>query len=223
MTRPAAGGAFPWAAVAAGSGGADRGAASGARAPAGSCAASPGPWPASGRRRRGAGCHGGFRLPGLASALGASALGALLLTACSGDLPRPLNGLNRQLEQLAPAREPALSGRWLALIGQRVGRDQVMLVDLERGMPVPLPGLDRPDAQPLAVAVDAAGERLAVVRQRADQTELVIYRRSLQTSERVPMLPAGVPRRLSLQADGRQLALEVSRAGVWQVDLINLP
>jgi hypothetical protein len=37
------------------------------------------------------------------------------------------------------------------------------------------------------------------------------------------MLPAGVPRRLSLQADGRQLALEVSRAGVWQVDLINLP
>jgi hypothetical protein len=98
-----------------------------------------------------------------------------------------------------------------------------MLVDLERGMPVPLPGLDRPDAQPLAVAVDAAGERLAVVRQRADQTELVIYRRSLQTSERVPMLPAGVPRRLSLQADGRQLALEVSRAGVWQVDLINLP
>ncbi|MFN6131474.1 MAG: hypothetical protein ACK46L_00950 [Synechococcaceae cyanobacterium] len=153
----------------------------------------------------------------------ASALGAALLTACSGDLPRPLNGLNRQLEQLAPAREPALSGRWLALIGQRGGRDRVMLVDLERGLPVPLPGLDRPDAQPLAVAVDAVGERLALVRQRNDQTELVLYRRSLQTSERLPMLPAGVPRRLSLQADGRQLALEVSRNGVWQVDLITLP
>lgn len=153
----------------------------------------------------------------------ASALSAALLTACSGDLPRPLSGLNRQLDSLAPAREPMLSGRWLALIGQRGGRDRVMLVDLERGLPVPLPGLDRPDAQPLAVAVDAAGERLALVRQRESETELVLYRRSLQTSERLPMLPAGVPRRLSLQADGRQLAVEVSRGGVWQVDLISLP
>ena len=153
----------------------------------------------------------------------ASALSATLLTACAADLPRPLSGLNRQLDTLAPAREPALSGRWLVLIGQRGGRDRVMLVDLERGLPVPLPGLDRADAQPLAVAVDAAGERLALVRQRESETELVLYRRSLQTSERVPTLPAGVPRRLSLRADGRQLALEVSRGGVWQVDLINLP
>ena len=153
----------------------------------------------------------------------ASALGASLLTACAADLPRPLIGLNRQLETLAPAREPSLSGRWLALIGQRGGRDQVMLVDLERGLPVPLLGLDRADAQPLAVAVDAAGERLALVRQRDSETELVLYRRALQTSERLPTLPAGVPRRLSLRADGRQLALEVSRGGVWQVDLISLP
>ena len=152
-----------------------------------------------------------------------SGLALTLLTACSGDLPRPLGGLNRQLEQLAPAREPALSGRWLALIGQRNGRDRVVLVDLERGLPVPLPGLDRPDAQPLALAVDAAGEKLALVRQRGDETELVLYRRSVQTSVRLPMQPAGVPRRLSLQADGRQLAVEVSRGGVWQVDLIAVP
>lgn len=153
----------------------------------------------------------------------ASVLGTALLVACAGELPRPLNGLNRQLEQLAPAREPLLSGRWLALIGQRGGRDRVLLVDLERDLPVPLPGLDRPDAQPLAVAIDAAGERLALVRQREDQTELVLYRRSWQTSQRLPIQPPGVPRRLSLQADGRQLALEVSRGGMWQVDLIQLP
>jgi hypothetical protein len=163
-------------------------------------------------------CRGITRLTTLACALGSA-----LLVACAGDLPRPLNGLNHQLELLAPSREPVLSGRWLALIGQRGGRDRVLLVDLERGLPVPLPGLDRPDAQPLAVAIDAAGERLALVRQRGDQTELVLYRRSWQTSQRLPIQPPGVPRRLSLQADGRQLALEVSRGGTWQVDLIQLP
>lgn len=218
MTRP---GASDWsrrATVKAASGGAPRAGLSDARPPARPCTASPGSWAPIGIQRFWAWKHGGTRLACLASACG-----AVLLSACSGDVPRPLNGLNRQLEQLAPAREPALTGRWLALIGQRGSRDRVMLVDLERGLPVPLPGLDRPDAQPLAVAVDASGERLALVRQRDDQTELVIYRRSLRTSERVPMLPAGVPRRLSLQADGRQLALEVSRGGVWQVDLIQLP
>jgi len=39
----------------------------------------------------------------------------------------------------------------------------------------------------------------------------------------VAMEPAGVPRRISLRADGRELAVEVSRGGVWQVDLIRVP
>lgn len=218
MTRPGANDWGPRATREAAPAGATRAGMSDARAPARPCTASPGSWAPIHIPRFWVWKHRGTRLACLASACG-----AVLLTACSGDLPRPLNGLNRQLEQLAPAREPALTGRWLALIGQRGGRDRVMLIDLERGLPVPLPGLDRPDAQPLAVAVDASGERLALVRQRDDQTELVLYRRSVRTSERVPMLPAGVPRRLSLQADGRQLALEVSRGGIWQVDLINLP
>jgi hypothetical protein len=37
------------------------------------------------------------------------------------------------------------------------------------------------------------------------------------------MEPAGVPRRVQLSADGRVLAVEVSRGGQWQVDLLTLP
>lgn len=147
----------------------------------------------------------------------------LPLTACVAGMPRPLPWINRLLEPLAPSREPALAGRWLALIGQRGGRDQVLLVDLERQLPVPLPGLDRADAQPLAVAVSGDGTLLAVVRQRQGLTELLLHRRPLQTNQVLPLQPAGVPRRLSLRADGRELALEVSRAGIWQVDLLRLP
>jgi hypothetical protein len=138
-------------------------------------------------------------------------------------MPQPLPGLNSRLEAIGSSRSPALAGRWLALIGGHGGRDQVVLVDLERQLPLPLPGLNRPDAQPLAVAVDASGERLAVVRQREGSTELVLYRRNLMALEPIAMQPAGVPRRISLRADGRELAVEVSRGGVWQVDLIQLP
>ena len=148
---------------------------------------------------------------------------ALVLSGCLGPRPVPLGGLNRMLAQQGSRREPSLSGRWLALITNRQGRDQVELVDVERQLPVPLPGLNRPDALPLTVSVSAAGDRLAVVRQVAGRSELVLHRRTLMSNEPIPMVPAGVPRRAVLRADGREIAVEVSRQGVLQVDLITIP
>jgi len=147
----------------------------------------------------------------------------LLLSGCLGPGPRPMGGLNRTLAQQGSLREPALSGRWLALIANRQGRDRVELVDVERERPVPLPGLNRPDSLPLSVSVSADGDRLAVVRQVEGRTELVLHRRGLMSSEAIPMVPAGVPRRAALRADGREIAVEVSRGGVVQVDLIAVP
>jgi hypothetical protein len=134
-----------------------------------------------------------------------------------------MGGLDRRLAQAGADRSPSLAGRWLAVIGSRGEREQVLLVDLERQLPVPLPGLNRPDAQPLSVAVDASGRRLSVVRQIAGRTELVLYRRSLASTETLVLRPPGVPRRVALRADGRELAVEVSRDGRWTVDLLRLP
>ncbi len=127
------------------------------------------------------------------------------------------------MQQAGSSREPALSDQWLALIVGRGGREQVVLVDLQRQAPVPLPNLNRADSQPLSVAVDANGERLALVRQLEGRTELVLYRRSLASLQLIPMLPPGVPQQVSLRADGRELAVQVGRNGLWQVDLIPLP
>ena len=102
-------------------------------------------------------------------------------------------------------------------------RPQIVLLDLDRQTPVPLPGLNRGDAQPISVSVDSTGERLALVRQREGRTELVLYRRSLMSLQPIPMEPAAVPHRVQLRADGRQLAVEVSRDGLWQIDLVELP
>ena len=155
-------------------------------------------------------------------ALAAAAIG-LLLGGCLAPMPQPIVPLNSRLEALGANRDPALSGRWLALISGRGGREQVLLLDLERQQPVDLPGLNRADAQPVSVSVDAAGERIALVRQLEGRTELVLYRRSVQSLQPIPMVPGGVARQVQLQADGRQLAVQVSRGGIWQVDLVQIP
>jgi len=152
-------------------------------------------------------------------------LGTLLiaLAGCMGDMARPLPELDRALDQAGSGRAPALGETVLALISGRGGREQVVLVDLRSRLPIPLPGLNRPDAQPLSVATDARGERLALVRHRQGRTEVVLYRRNLASLEPISLQPEGVPRRVALDPEGRELAVEVSRDGLWQLDLISLP
>ena len=148
----------------------------------------------------------------------------VLVTGCSSPRPTPrpdLNGLLRQ--SVNSRRDPSLGGRWLASLGQRNGRERVELIDLRSRSPVPLPGLNRADAQPISVSVSADGQRLAVVQQREDRTELVLYRRNIGATQRLPLEPPGVPRNVSLDGSGRRLAVQVSRNGRWDVDLIRLP
>ncbi|SBO44684.1 hypothetical protein [Cyanobium sp. NIES-981] len=157
-------------------------------------------------------------------ALGLTAL-PVLLAGCLGlgNQPRPDGALSRQLAQLGSQRDPSLGDTWLALINGSGGRERVILIDLRNRRPVALPGLNRPDAQPISVSVDSRGDQLALVRQLEGRTELVLYRRSSQGLRPIPMVPAGVPRQVQVRADGRQLAVQVSRNGLWQIDLIPLP
>ena len=148
----------------------------------------------------------------------------VLVSGCSSPRPTPrpdLNGLLRQ--SVNSRRDPSLGGRWLASLGQRNGRERVELIDLRNRSPVPLPGLNRADAQPISVSVSADGQRLAVVQQREDRTELVLYRRNAGATQRLPLDPPGVPRSVSLDGSVRRLAVQVSRNGRWDVDLIRLP
>jgi len=161
--------------------------------------------------------------PRLTSGLLLSALLPALISGCMGAMPVPLNGLNRQLEQAGGHRNPALGERWLAVIEQRGGREQVQLIDLQQQQPVPLPGLNRADALPISVSVDARGERLALVRQLEGRSEVVLYRRSLQSLQPIAMGPGAIATAVGLRADGRQLAVQVSRDGLWQIDLVVLP
>ena len=131
----------------------------------------------------------------------------LLLAGCSNDRPRPrpeLNGLLRQ--SVSSRRDPSLGQIWLASLGKRGGRERIELIDLRNRRPVPLPGLNRADAQPISLSVSGDGARIAVVQQRDDRTELFLYRRNAAALQRIPLDPPGVPRSVSLDGSGRLLA-----------------
>ena len=115
-----------------------------------------------------------------------------------------------------------MSDRWLVSIASRNGRERIELVDLSSRQPVPLPGLNQADAQPVSVSVSADGNRIALVRRRNGQTELNLYRRNVGLLQQLPLEPAGF-KDVSLDGSGRLLAVQVSRGGRWDVDLIRLP
>ena len=145
------------------------------------------------------------------------------LTGCIGRQMQPMHDFNQALLQSSVSQsEPSLAFRWLVSLVNHQGKDKVQLIDLRSRRIVPLLGLNRPDAQPISVSISANGEILALVRQRDDRTELLIYRRKIGTSKRIEINPKGIPRKVTLDGSGRVLAVQVSRDGRWDVDLIRI-
>jgi hypothetical protein len=148
----------------------------------------------------------------------------LLLSACQGLGLQPDGAINPRLAAPGDDSSPSIGQRafvWIA--PAQGGQHQVRLVELASGLGSPLLGLNRADAQPISVSIDAQGQRLALVRRLEGRTELLLYERSLALLRPLPLLPPGVPAQVAISADGRSLAVQVSRQGSWQVDVLPLP
>ena len=143
---------------------------------------------------------------------------------CSQNGIRPMSRIGASLRRSAESRRlPSMGQRWLASLASRNGRERVELIDLSNDTPVPLNGINQADSQTISLSVSGDGQRIALVRQREERTELMLYRRNASALQRLPINPPGVPRSVSLNGNGRLLAVQVSRRGRWDVDLIRLP
>ena len=148
----------------------------------------------------------------------------LLLAGCFQSNIRPISSFNDSIFKFSSSyREPSLGNQWLVALTNSKGKDMIEMINIRSRTRVALPGINRADSQPISVSVSANGERLALIRQRDDQTELFIYRRSVGTLQRIELTPKGIPRRVSLDSSGRVLAVQVSRDGRWDIDVIRLP
>ena len=143
---------------------------------------------------------------------------------CSQNGIRPMTRVGASLRRSAESRRlPSMGQRWLASLASRNGRERVELIDLNNDTPVPLTGINQADSQTISLSVSGDGQRIALVRQREERTELMLYRRTASALQRLPINPPGVPSSVSLNGNGRLLAVQVSRKGRWDVDLIRLP
>ena len=156
--------------------------------------------------------------------LASTPLGLVLLSGCQGLRLQPLMGVNTRLSTPGDDRSPSMARQGVVWIAPGpAGQHQVRWFDLASGMGGPLPGLNRPDAQPISVSVDAKGSRIALVRSLDGRTELLLYNRNLASVRPLMLVPAGVPARVALSADGQQLAVQVSRCGRWEVEVMRVP
>ena len=147
----------------------------------------------------------------------------LLLGGCSLTQIRPIRGFNESILQFSRSHsEPSLGREWLVSLVNSQGKDKIEMIHIPSRTKVPLPGINRADSQPISVSVSANGQKVALVRQRADKTEVLIYRRNLGTLQLIELIPRGIPRRVSLDNSGRILAVQVSRGGKWDVEVIRL-
>ncbi len=153
-----------------------------------------------------------------------AALLCFVVLGCSQNGIRPMSRVGASLRRSAESRRlPSMGQRWLASLASRNGRERVELIDLNNDTPVPLNGINQADSQTISLSVSGDGQRIALVRQRDERTELMLYRRNASALQRLPINPPGVPRSVSLDGNGRLLAVQVSRKGRWDVDLIRLP
>jgi hypothetical protein len=143
---------------------------------------------------------------------------ALVMAACG-----PVPGL-RPVGSAIEASDPSLGVDTLVSIGTGVaGHRQVQWRPIAALQPLLPLHLDRPDARPLQVSVDAGGQRLVVLRERKGQTELVLHDRRLGISRPLPLAADGLPVAIGLSADGRSLAVAVSRDGRRRIEVLALP
>ncbi len=148
----------------------------------------------------------------------------LTLSSCTNASMQPLPEINNTiLKSSTNNREPSLGIKWLASLALYNGKERIELTNLLSRTRVPLPGLNSQDSQPISVSLSADGQRLALIRQRGNRTELLLYRRNFGTLQLLEINPAGIPKKVSIDATGKLLAVQVSRDGYWEVDLLRLP
>ncbi len=148
---------------------------------------------------------------------------SLGLVSCSSGEMRSIYEINSLFSRSAQTfRDPRLMNQYMVFLTGFEGKEKIELIDLRTRRKIPLPGLNSSDSQPISVTMSTNAERIAFVRQRLDQTELLIYRKNSRSLQRLKINPKGIPRRVAFDGSGKVLAVEISRNGSWEIDLIRL-
>ena len=97
------------------------------------------------------------------------------VSSCSSISIKPIHNLNLSIEGFfKELKGPNLKNNWLASISFANEKERIELFNLKSKRPVSLPGSNRAGYRPINVSVSSNGNRLAILRERNGQVELII-------------------------------------------------
>ncbi len=152
--------------------------------------------------------------------LGGAIAGLLLLTNCAGPggrLMRYPNNDGGGLSSPHDDRDAHHSGRYIALVSDRRGRQEIELFDTRSRRLIPLPGLNRQDSAVSHPSVSADGQFIAYASVRDGRSDIYLYRRSNRESRNLTGRLKTAVRNPSVSERGDRVVFEVSVNGQWEV------
>lgn len=146
---------------------------------------------------------------------------ALLLSSCVASLPQ--SGDYSRLNSRFSDTEPALSGngRFLAMVTNRGGRQDLALYDIQQKRFLEIPRLNRRNALVESPSLSRSARYIAYVVSERGRPEIALYDRVTQRRQMLTNGFRGPVRNPSISPDGRYVAFESGRRGQWDIEVFD--
>lgn len=143
-----------------------------------------------------------------------------LLTNCVGPAGRLVRYPNNDRGGLSSPhddREVHHGGRYIALVSDRRGRQEIELFDTRSRNLIALPGLNRGDTAVSHPSVSGDGQFIVYSAVRDGRSDIYLYRRSSRESRNLTQRLKTAVRNPSVSERGDRVAFEVSVNGQWEI------
>jgi Tol biopolymer transport system component len=147
-------------------------------------------------------------------------LTSLILTGCS---PTPTTPPDGPLNSRYQDSQPALSGdgRYLAMITDRRGIQELALYNLAQQRFEALPRLSQPQSALESPSLSRSARYIVYLTSDRGRPDIGLYDRSTQRSESLTLGYPSPIRNPSISPDGRYVSFETLRSGQWDIEVLD--
>ena len=119
--------------------------------------------------------------------------------------------------------QPALSGdgRWLALVSNRNGSNQILLYDLRAKQLLNLPGLNQSNVILESPSLSRTGRYLVYISSIQGRPDVALYDRATRRTELLTQGYRSWVRNPQISPDGRYIVFETARRGQWDIEVLD--
>lgn len=146
---------------------------------------------------------------------------AIFISSCNSP---NLQSLSTSLNSRYNESQPALSGngRWLAMVSNRNGRQEILLYDLQLQRFVELPNLNFPGAIAESPSLSRTGRYIVYISSIQGRPDIFLYDRAIKRKTLLTQTYRSWLRNPKISPDGRYIVFETARRGQWDLEVLDL-